>query len=201
MGCCSNQPAPVTPAPVNELEQKYQQLCGTFSDIQDALPHLKRFASECRHVTEFGIRTAVSTTALLAAQPDTLISYDIGLQLSYLQELDRVKGRTNFQYRKGDTREIDIEPTNLLFIDTHHSYAQLSEELARHAGKVTTYLVFHDTWHFRFIDEDGPNVLTRLHGLWPPIQEMLDRERCWEIVFELNSGFGLTVLKRKMQHL
>ncbi len=60
-----------------DLETKYRHLCETPSDINDALPVLRQFASKVKHVTEFGIRTAVSTTALLAAQPDRLISYDV----------------------------------------------------------------------------------------------------------------------------
>lgn len=177
-----------------DLEQKYNHLCANFSDINDALPHLRRFASECRHVTEFGIRTANSTTALLAAQPETLIAYDLGLQLQYLQDLDRVKGRTNFIYRQGDTREIEIETTNLLFIDTLHCYDQMRAELARHIGKVTTYLICHDTTGFRFNDEIETN--NPIKGIWPALAELMTREPCWRVVFEINSGFGLTVFKR-----
>jgi hypothetical protein len=203
VGCCGNKSEPAPPSVTDffqmDLEQKYQHLLNNWSDIQDALPHLRRFASECRHLTEFGIRTANSTTAFLASQPEALISYDIGLDLKYLQDLDRVKGSINFQYRQGDTREINIEPTHLLFIDTLHTYQQLNIELKRHAGKVMKYLIFHDTWGFRFNDE--VETPTEKKGLWPAIQEMLDTERCWENVFELTSGFGLTVLKRKMQHL
>lgn len=203
MGCCGNKAEPA-PAPVTDffkmsLEEKYQHLLGNVSDIQDALAPLRRFASQVRRVTEFGIRTANSTTALLAAQPESLIAYDIGLQLQYLQDLDRVKGRTNFQYRQGDTREIEIEVTDMLFIDTQHTYGQLKTELQRHSGRVTTFLAFHDTAGYRFADEVQTN--TEKKGLWPAIQEMLDNDRCWENVFELVNGFGLTVLKRKMQHL
>jgi hypothetical protein len=180
------------------LEEKYQHLCATPSDINDALPVLREFASRCKHVTEFGIRTAVSTTALLAAQPDRLISYDIELNMQFLRDLDRVKGRTNFSYRLGDTRHIQIEPTNMLFIDTCHQYQQLKTELERHAGMVSTYLAFHDTWGYRFTDEgDSP---TFKKGLWPAIDEFLNGE-AWENVYEIRDRWGLTVLKRKMKHL
>jgi hypothetical protein len=176
------------------LEQKYAHLCDTPSDINDALPVLRQYASKVKHVTEFGIRTAVSTTALLAAQPDRLISYDISLNHHFLDDLMRVKGRTNFTYHKGDTRLIDIEPTDFLFIDTTHTYEQLTIELARHANKVSTYIAMHDVVGYGYTDEGDTNSVKK--GLRPAIEEFLSRER-WENVYELTAGWGLMVLKRK----
>lgn len=178
-----------------DLEEKFQYLLNAGTDISDALPHLRRFATGCSHITEFGIRSAVSTTALLAAQPDTLISYDIGLDLKMLHDLERVKGRTNFQYHQGDTTLIHIEPTDFLLIDTLHTYEQLAAELARHRDKVRQYLAFHDTAGFRFVDEVQTN--TEKKGLWPAIVEFMDSEH-WELCFELPSGFGCTIFHRKV---
>src|SRR2546427_1752414 len=123
-----------------DLESKFQHLCATHSDINDALPTLRRYASQCRHVTEFGVRTAVSTTALLAAQPDRLVCYDLELNRQFTDDLMRVKGRTNLTFVQGDTRTVEIEPCDFLFIDTCHSFKQLSIELARHSGNVTRFL-------------------------------------------------------------
>lgn len=176
------------------LEEKYQHLCGTHSDINDALPVLRKYAAQCRHVTEFGIRTAVSTCALLAAQPERMMSWDLTLNHQFLDDLMRVKGRTNFTYHQGDTRLIEIEPTDLLFIDTCHQYGQLKAELARHSGRVTTFLIFHDTWIYRLVDEgDSP---TSIKGLWPAIQEFMWVEPCWKIIEEIQDRSGLMVLKR-----
>jgi len=96
---------------------------------------------------------------------DVLISYDIGLDLKMLHDLERVKGRTNFQYRQGNTRLINIEYTDFLLIDTLHTYEQLATELTRHRDKVQKYLAFHDTTGFRFVDEIQTN--TDKKGLWP----------------------------------
>lgn len=176
------------------LEEKYLHLCHTQSDINDALPVLREFASKCSHVTEFGIRTAVSTTALLAAQPDVLITYDLELNLQFLNNLYNIKGRTDFQYIKGDSRIITIEPTEMLFIDTCHQYRQLKVELERHSPKVSQFMAFHDTNIYRFTDEGdsppGPK------GLWPAIEEWFTRES-WEMCYELPARSGFTVFKRK----
>src|SRR5262249_5697624 len=58
------------------LADLYQRACTQDSDIREHVPKLYELASGCRHVTEFGTRTGVSTTALLFAQPDTLVTYD-----------------------------------------------------------------------------------------------------------------------------
>lgn len=176
------------------LEEKYLHLCHAQSDINDALPVLREFAAKCKHVTEFGIRTAVSTTALLAAQPEVLISYDIHLHLNFLRDLERVKGRTNFQYRQGDSRTITIEPTEMLFIDTCHQYGQLKAELERHTAKVSRYIAFHDTTGYRFQDEGDSNTAKK--GLWPAIEEWLAREP-FEMCYELPARWGLSVFQRK----
>jgi hypothetical protein len=176
------------------LEEKYRHLCDTPSDINDALPVLRQYASRCAKVTEFGIRTAVSTTALLAAQPERLISYDLQLNLQFLHDLERVKGRCNFTFHQGDTRLIDIEPTEMLFIDTCHQYGQLKAELERHTSKVSRYLALHDTTGYRFTDEG--DSATEKKGLWPAIEEWLAREP-FEMCYELPGGWGLTVFQRK----
>lgn len=176
------------------LEDEYKSLCQAQSDIADALPILRKYAALSDHVTEFGIRTAVSTTALLAAQPKTLISYDIELQLPFLEKLHAMRGRTDFRYYKGDTRLIDIEPTDMLFIDTCHQYRQLKAELERHTKKVRKYIAFHDTTGYRFTDEGDSDTAKK--GLWPAIEEWLARE-AWEMCYELPSGWGFTVFQRK----
>ena len=52
-----------------ELAAAYHRACATPGDIYLHLPTLYRYASCCRHVTEFGTRTGVSTLALLRALP------------------------------------------------------------------------------------------------------------------------------------
>lgn len=145
------------------LEDYYQECARTPSDINEHLPLLRELASECEHVTEFGLRWAGgSTAAFLAAQPKTLISWDIDLKCIYsptVLSLLENTGRTSFQPRIGDTLKITIEPTDLLFIDSLHTAKQLLSELERHvdpkAQAVRKYLIFHDTATYAHVGEDG----------------------------------------------
>ncbi len=150
-------------------EAMYEHACSAPSDINEHLPLLRKLASRCEHVTEFGMRWARgSTLAFLAAQPKTFISWDIdpvAVTHPRVHSLLPVVGKTSFQPRCGDTLKITIEPTDLLFIDTLHTGKQLLAELERHVdpkpfdkasqSPVRKYLVFHDTETFGLVGEDG----------------------------------------------
>ena len=175
------------------IESKYQELWDTPSDINEHLPVLKRYAEECEHITEMGVRGIVSTYALLAAKPMTLISYDIR-DCNWESLRDKALP-IDFRFIIGDTREVVIEPTDMLFIDTLHNYDQLSVELKLHAAKVKKYLVFHDTTTYAHVGEsyDG---LSRL-GLWPAIEEFLEKHPEWSIKERFTNNNGLTILVKK----
>jgi hypothetical protein len=48
---------------MNLIEIKYRNACDEVSDINEHIPVLKRYADMCEHVTEFGVRSGVSTWA------------------------------------------------------------------------------------------------------------------------------------------
>src|SRR5262249_36237364 len=114
------------------LRQLYQNACMAPSDINEHLPTLAALAGQCRHVTEMGTRTGVSTTALLFAQPDKLVCYDVR-RFSEVDLLQSLAGNTDFVFHQADVRNVTIEETDLLFIDTWHVYEQLKDELRLHA--------------------------------------------------------------------
>ena len=62
---------------INMLESKYKNACEEVSDINEHIPTLKRYADLCEHVTEFGVRSAVSTWAWVASNAKTIRCYDI----------------------------------------------------------------------------------------------------------------------------
>lgn len=160
--------------PPQPLEDYYQQCVKEQSDINEHLPLLRELASECEHVTEFGLRWANgSTAAFLAAQPAELISYDIdpfAITSETVRSLVANAGRTKFQPRCGNTLTIPpIESTDMLFIDSYHTAKQLLAELKRHCDParqpVRKYLAFHDTHTFGLVSEDGstPGLRTAIH--------------------------------------
>lgn len=192
--------------PPGELEQLFTQACSTPSDINEHLPVLREFASKCDHVTEFGSRWVNgSTIAFLAAQPKTFVSWDVNAEFVVSQpvkQLIKMAGVTSYQPRVGNTLEIVIEPTDMLFIDTLHTGKQLITELERHCVpsdmKVRKYLAFHDTALFGVAGEDGkPGLRTAIRQfqkyfafpLWKIAHDNAGR------LMDLENNNGLVVLE------
>ncbi|MDA3806316.1 MAG: hypothetical protein PF440_00240 [Thiomicrorhabdus sp.] len=175
------------------IEDKYQELLSTPSDINEHLPILRKYAEECRHITEMGVRGIVSTYALLVAEPDILISYDIkNCDWKPLREIAKEECNTDFQFILGNTLEVEIAPTDMLFIDTLHNYDQLSVELKLHAPKVRKYIILHDTTTYSYRGESYDGI--RRVGLWPAIKEFLENNYEWSIKARFTNNNGLTIL-------
>lgn len=202
------------------IEQLYADNCRRKSDINEHLPTLKRYGSECASITEMGVRKGLSTSAWLAARPKSLRSYDIdgAFFLKNRDALYRQAAKeigSDFEYIVADVLKIDIAPTDLLFIDTWHIYEQLRDELARHADKAKKYIVLHDTETFGTWGEDPEwiraahrvsRVLRRLSkripevrrrdGLLRAVDEFLAAHREWKREAHFSNNNGLTVLAR-----
>jgi hypothetical protein len=171
-------------------EFEYLQL--TPSDINEHLGTLRDLAKECTHITEMGVRYVVSTWAFAEGlESGKLISIDIKhpheFQSQYrgglegVEDLCKAKG-VEFQFILGDTLEVEIEPTELLFIDTLHEYEHLKMELEKHGDKATKYLVFHDT--------------TSCPELNRAIDEFMDENDEWIVKDIYTNNNGLTILRR-----
>lgn len=193
---------------MNPIDNLYKALVSQKSDINEHLPTLKKYAEECEHITEMGVRYIVSTIALLVAKPKTLICIDLfspshyGDQSRfYLAQQYANENNVKFNFLLGNTLEIDIEETDMLFIDTLHRYGQLKAELERHSSKVKKYIIFHDTTTFENVDEGCyyplPTLDTSKTGLWPAIQEFMATNPQWSVLERFTNNNGLTVLCKK----
>jgi|688.fasta_scaffold80751_4 hypothetical protein len=170
------------------LDEIYYDKCRTRSDINEHLPVLKEYGEKVNHITEMGVRSIVSTYAFLAAKPKRMISYDIvPVDTNHIHSL---APSTEYKFIVGDTRLVDIEPTELLFIDTLHTYEQLKIELGLHAPKTSKFIILHDTETFGVRGEGGSE------GLLKAIDEFLEINPIWTIHLRLKNNNGLTILQR-----
>lgn len=170
--------------------KQYEINCGTKTDINENLPVLKKFAEKVDHVTEFGVRTAQSTAALLAGKPKKMISYDIVDCRPYDLLSWSDKAGIDFRFIQADTASVHIEETDLLFIDTAHTYIQIKAELLMHGKMVRKYIIIHDTETYKEQDEHhgaGP-------GIWKPVLEFLQDNPEWSILEHHANNNGMTVL-------
>lgn len=177
------------------IDQKYQEKCNTHSDINEHLPVLFELASECKTVTEFGVRDVVSSYAFAKASPKKLTCIDIYRSKNidtFLQEC--IKENIDAEFIQQSTLDIDIAEVDLLFIDTLHTYKQLAAELALHANKAQKYIVLHDTITFGHRDEIETDESTK--GLVPALAEFLQQNTNWKELKTYVNNNGLTVLYR-----
>jgi glycosyltransferase involved in cell wall biosynthesis len=171
------------------LADRYRRASLTPSDINEHLPTLYLLGRQCRHITEMGTRNGLSTAAWLFARPEKLVCYD-RVKLPAVADLESLAGPTSLVFHEADVLVVDIEETDLLFIDTWHVYEQLKEELRLHAGKARRYVVLHDTETF---GERGEAEGRR--GLWPAVEEFL-AAGIFRVKERFNNNNGLTVLER-----
>jgi len=190
-----------------DLEEIVNRIYQTPSDINEHIPTLVEYASECEHITEMGVRAITSTWAFLGAAPKKLISYDIenpakwGADIQYVYNVAEHYG-LNYEFRKENVLKIDIEETDLLFLDTWHAYNQLKAELEKHSPKARKYIIMHDTTSYEFRDEpltsenawEGDLDFGR--GLWAAVTEFLDSTDEWVLHKRYTNNNGLTILKR-----
>lgn len=164
--------------------------------LNDIGTHAKLFrmlAAQCEHITEFGVRNGISTGAFLAGQPKEMVCYDIIKQpnFTFLEAVARQMGVV-FTFIQKDTTKVEIEPTDMLFVDACHRYSAVSKEL-KNAHKVRKYIVFHDTVGCWKWEEGNP---LRVEGIGRAIQELIAAGQ-WELTSEYDKGSGLMVLSRK----
>lgn len=213
------------PADFNEtINGEYRKACETPSDINEHLPILRELAQEAGCVTEFGVRGGVSTRAFLAAGCNRLRCYDLEIddEVRRLVNAAHAAGR-DVEYHQADVLRLDIDETGLLFIDTLHTYGQLSQELELHAAKARRYIAMHDTDLFGLTDETlipprprglsglphrlrrsvikrlggTPIAPPRRGGLLPAVLEFMAANRgVWQVKLHKTNNNGLTVLER-----
>lgn len=149
-----------------DLASEYERLCSTPSDI---VLHLPRFVAmvadlDARHVIELGSRTGVSTVAWLYGLQATggrLTSVD-------LDPAPQIGTWPEWRHIQGDDLSpavlAELEPADIVFIDTSHTYEQTKAELATYRTLARRRIVLHDTmlrWPGGAPVADGPFPVQR----------------------------------------
>jgi hypothetical protein len=178
------------------IHQLYHEAKNRSTDINEHLPVLMAYACESSHITELGVRSGESSLAFLfaclyAKGRRALRSYDIVPDWTAAANFAKArKDGADAQYIIGDSLKIEIEETDLLFIDTKHSFDQLRDELKRHAGKVRKWIILHDTYTYGLkTGEDDKGLLSAVIGF------LIDNPQ-WKFHAYFTNNNGLTILKR-----
>ena len=111
-------------------------------DIEEHMVTLRSLASGVDHVTEFGVRSGVSTFSWLVGGATTVVGYDLEIapSLRSIQKLALGCNRTLLLV-EADTATVEINETDILFIDSLHSGEHLrkSSFASIYASESTSY--------------------------------------------------------------
>ena len=202
---------------MEDIKTKYTSLCNLPSDINEHLPTLYKYATECESVIELGVRGCVSSWAfaygLLNNNKSTkslllndLVSCDVFELLYKTSKLD-----IKLSYEWKNDLDLDIkENVDLTFIDTWHVYAQLKRELDKFSKVTNKYMIMHDTEVDGVYGETirsywNANEQSRLSGfpveeincgLQKAIDEFLETNKDWKLKEQFKNNNGLTVLEK-----
>jgi glycosyltransferase involved in cell wall biosynthesis len=179
--------------PTARLAELYAAALQESSDIGEHLNILFRMASCVDRVTSITADgAALSTAAFVNAMPKCFITY-CNLQtpeIIRLRSAAKIAGLDYIyeQYRSG----IQIEPTDLLFIDTIKTEEVITRELNEYAGNVRKYMIFHDTETYGIVGE-----LPGSRGIWAAITRFIRQHSEWRLFQHYSHCHGLTVLERR----
>lgn len=209
---CTNSSAKI------ELGAMYSLYCQQSSDINEHIPVLRQLACECSSVMEIGIRNVVSTWGVLLglAENSSNIRFYLGIDLDsppldklYLAKHLAEANGIAFQFWQINDMSIDIKdinPVDMLFIDSLHTYCHLTYELEKFSPKVHKYIAMHDTsapWgnledtNYRGDYCEYPQHFNRnKKGLWPAVEDFLERHPEWSLYERRLNNHGFTILKR-----
>ena len=191
---------------IYNLEEKINEVYSKPSDINEHIPTLLKYGQKCEYITEMGVRGICSTWAFLGSNPKKLISYDIQDPSTWGENIQNVKDTAeaygiDFTFVLADVLKVEIEETDLLFLDTWHSYKQLKSELDLHSNKVRKYIIFHDTTSYADRDETsyehwGDEWKAEGVGIWKAIEEFLKSNSSWKLTERFFNNNGLTIIEK-----
>jgi len=199
------------------IQQKYDYLRNTPSDINEHLPTLFQYATACESILELGVRGCVSSWALVHGLLNNnrnikkiilndIIPCDINELLHYTNPLSI---DITYEWKN----DLDLELKNnvdLTFIDTWHIYGQLKRELEKYGSLTNKYIIMHDTTVDEIYGENircgfdaveisrnsGYSVEEINCGLGKAINEFLNNHPEWKLREKYTNNNGLTILER-----
>lgn len=181
-------------ASTSKLSARFKHLQETPSQVNEHMQILMQYGKECRHITEFGVESVQTTYAFLMAGPDKLLSYDVNWHANMSEALhiaNEAGVDLAFHIRSVTAEGFEIEPTDMLFIDTLHTENQLKRELQMHVSKVRKFIAFHDTNTF-WERAEMPGE----RGLKYALEPFLAEHPEWKEVYKTDRNNGLTIICR-----
>jgi glycosyltransferase involved in cell wall biosynthesis len=210
----NNLPLPVGVSSLTGIANWIEQ--NAKRDLDQHSGKLQEFAKKCLHITEMTKRRE-STAFLLAGLSERNCDKTgcdkvscggrgckVGTMVSFQEEKDTLLEQLHVAVSSGCRMPISFtstitslhdlpvmqDETDMLFLDTRHTYDRLFKELETYGPKVRKYIAIHDTGLYSVKGEDGGK------GLGHATRDFLKAYPEWFVVFATPTQYGLTVLSR-----
>lgn len=205
------------PQKITSIGIKFNNLCNKKSDINEHLPTLYKYASECESVIELGVRGVISTYAFVygllnnnSPQKKILMNDILPCNINELLQLTN-NLKIDVKYEWINDLDLKIEENyDLTFIDTWHVYGQLKRELEKYSKVTNKYIIMHDTtvddykgetirngWNAEEQSEKTRIPVDEINkGLVPAINEFVESNKNWKIREIFTNNNGLTILEK-----
>ena len=178
---------------VNTLQEYYDRVYKLQSDAHKPeymLVHdeIKKRIEDCNSYTELGINQGTTLAIPVLKGISTITAYDItlgpynrakGLFDEHAKQLD-----INYNVYEANTLAINIDPVDVLYIDTVHLYDHLIKELALHGGKANKFIIVHDT----FVNNKELKIA---------VEEYVDANKEWSVVTDCEINVGFMTIEKK----
>ena len=198
-----------------ELRENYERVCCESSDIYEHIPVLYQLSKECSSVVEIGLRDMNSSWGILQGlsenpnAPRYYLGVDMCQPPSHIfnnaKNLSLANGIA-FHFLEANDMDIDLEPADMLFIDSLHTYCHLMYELEKFSPMIQKYIAMHDTSDpWGTIDDceyHGDYSEYPLHfdrkkrGLWAAVVDFLAIHPEWRLKERRLNNHGFTTLER-----
>ena len=188
-GSCGQTPTIVP----DTIEAIYQNTLNLERDSNRHMPKLRELADNCKTVTDISIRQE-SFIALAASKAEVVYSHS-NEHNTLTDHVVKLRGKFVQRLSAIPQNIIQIQPTDLLFLNTTHTANQVSKELAVFAPSVRHYIVLHNTMIYGETGE-GHTEQAPVPGILLSVRHFMRQNPEWSVIYHSTEQFGLTVLSK-----
>lgn len=170
---------------MGSLEEEYKKMAeGEHGNPMGAYIYvLRRLSEGVEHITELGTGHFCSTRGFMASKPKKMVGIDIKKQIQADSIIQLAKNNgIDYEFIEADSISLSIEETDILLVDSKHTYAHALKEMNKHSSKTKKYIIIHDTL---------------MEEILKAINDFLKQNNLWEMYEAHLYTTHLHVLKRR----
>ncbi len=168
---------------------RFELIKSSPSDINEHLDTIFNITKGCNVAVSLQVGKGDGAFALLMGCQHH-ISVDPNPAQNTLNFLNDYFGKKSSTIKQPTCEPIDIDNFDVLLVDSHHTAKNVEKELKAHAHKTNKFIIFHDTFLYGEVGDDGGE------GIKKPIYEFLSKNKEWKIIYNENHNNGLIILAK-----